>query len=329
MALLSIIVPIYNVEYFLEQCIKSILNQPFEDFELILVNDGSPDRCGEICNEYAILDDRIKVIHKSNGGLSSARNAGLDIANGTYISFIDSDDFISRDFYESNIQYLLNHDEVDMLVCQYCRFDSINNVLIINIPRILNTKKEIFEYLFSDQYVSSVWINIYKKEIFTGIRFPDGQIFEDGYILPDITNKLNSIYISNIGIYYYRVRANSIMASNRNYKQWIDILITFKKMLDYMHSNDITGKLFLKKYSICSISLLNAITQFPNESFEPYIHYFQGYKYPLLNCFIIKLPFTSRVRLFLLKLFGYRLTSNYYKFRITWKDKIKYWQVES
>lgn len=97
--LLSIIVPIYKVEEFLEECVESILKQEFKDYELILVDDGSPDNCGKICDNYAELDNRIKVIHKKNGGLSSARNAGKEVAKGKYLSFIDSDDFISDNYY--------------------------------------------------------------------------------------------------------------------------------------------------------------------------------------------------------------------------------------
>lgn len=312
---LSIIVPVYNVENYLTQCVDSILNQPLTDYELILVDDGSPDNCGKICDDYAEMDKRIKVIHKSNEGLSSARNAGLDIAVGKYISFIDSDDFISKDFYEKNMLYLLENKDVDMLVAQYCKFDGRKNFVYRNYPRRLNTKKDIFEYLFSEQYISSAWINIYKKEVFDYIRFPKGQIFEDGYILPDIINKVNSIYISNFGIYYYRVRENSIMQSVRDKKKWLDILFTFKKMLDYIYSNDSSGKIFLKKYSICSISLLNAICQFPNGSFEAYIKYFQAYKYSFKNCIMIDIAFSSKVRLLLLKLFGFKVVSFYYKIR--------------
>ena len=92
--ILSIIVPVYKVEPYLEKCIKSIIGQDFEDFELILVDDGSPDRCGAVCDDYALKDNRIKVIHKENGGLSSARNTGIEAAKGSFLSFIDSDDYV-------------------------------------------------------------------------------------------------------------------------------------------------------------------------------------------------------------------------------------------
>ena len=106
MNLISVIVPVYNVEPYLRQCIDSILNQTYTDFELILVDDGSTDRCPEICDKYKEKDDRVRVLHKTNGGLSDARNHGIDIANGDYITFIDSDDMVSKDYLEVLIQSL-------------------------------------------------------------------------------------------------------------------------------------------------------------------------------------------------------------------------------
>lgn len=114
---ISIIVPIYNVEKYIEKCIQSILNQTFSDFELILVNDGSTDSCGEICDKYKKLDDRIIVIHKVNGGLSSARNAGIDIARGEYIGFIDSDDYIHEKMYEILYNNAITYNS-DIVICK-------------------------------------------------------------------------------------------------------------------------------------------------------------------------------------------------------------------
>ena len=144
--LLSIIVPIYKVEEFLHECIDSILKQEFTDYELILVNDGSPDNCGDICDQYSSEDSRIIVIHKENGGLSSARNAGIDIARGKYYSFIDSDDFISQDFSLSNMNYLSLHQDIDMIVTQVCYYDQVENKIVYNTRKELLNEKEILNY---------------------------------------------------------------------------------------------------------------------------------------------------------------------------------------
>lgn len=107
---ISIIVPVYNVEKYLDKCVNSILNQTFQDFELILVDDGSPDNCGEMCDDYAARDKRVTVIHQVNGGLSAARNAGIEIAKGRYLGFVDSDDYIAEDMYELLYNNLKNED---------------------------------------------------------------------------------------------------------------------------------------------------------------------------------------------------------------------------
>ncbi|ARV15113.1 glycosyltransferase family 2 protein [Polaribacter sp. SA4-12] len=311
--LLSIIVPIYNVEKYLKECLDSILKQPFDDYELILINDGSTDNCSEICDSYAIMDKRIKVIHKPNGGLSEARNFGIDNATGKYLSFIDSDDFISKDFYKNNVDYLQSNEDVDFLVCQYCKFDGINNNVTKNVPLKIDNKKEIFEYIFSDKYICSAWINIYKREVFKSIRFPKGKIFEDGYILPDIIKVIKNIYLSNEGIYYYRVREDSIMKSTRDIKKWQDVLDAYRRMLDYIELNDKTSLIFLNKYCHYSIGLLNAINQHSYKPFQECITHFQSYKYSTLSISKIDVPILSKFRLILLKIFGFRLVSLLYK----------------
>ncbi len=163
---LSIIVPVYNVENYLCQCIDSILNQSYTDFELILVDDGSQDRSREICDRYAFEDKRIIVVHKQNGGLSSARNAGIEISRGKYLSFIDSDDFISEDYYLWNMEYLIDHPQIDILVTQVCYYDNQNTKYIYNEKRVLDTHADIVNYMLSKNYIGSAWINIYKKNIF-------------------------------------------------------------------------------------------------------------------------------------------------------------------
>lgn len=120
--LISIIVPVYNVEPYLEQCIDSILNQSFRDFELILVDDGSPDRCGEICDRYAAADDRIRVIHQKNGGVSAARNAGMEVSKGKYIVFVDSDDMVHPLYLEHLYKAIQKHN-ADISMCWFSRFE--------------------------------------------------------------------------------------------------------------------------------------------------------------------------------------------------------------
>ncbi|MCF0156053.1 MAG: glycosyltransferase, partial [Veillonella sp.] len=120
MSKISVIVPIYNVEPYIHQCVDSIINQTYKDLEIILVDDGSPDNCGKICDEYAAKDDRVKVIHRPNGGLSAARNSGLDVATGEYIAFVDSDDYIACNMYSDMMEFMLKH-KLDIVVCSSYR----------------------------------------------------------------------------------------------------------------------------------------------------------------------------------------------------------------
>lgn len=139
---ISIIVPVYNVEQYLCECIDSMLAQIFEDYELILVDDGSPDRCGQVCDEYAALDERVRVIHQENAGVSFARNIGIDIARGNYISFVDSDDIISafylKELYEKIIEY-----QADISICEMKEFDEKNTFKMNRESDIKSIKKKV------------------------------------------------------------------------------------------------------------------------------------------------------------------------------------------
>ena len=124
--LISVIVPIYNVEKYLDRCVGSIINQTYKNLEIILVDDGSPDNCPQMCDDYAKKDSRIKVVHKENGGLSDARNAGMKVATGEYVSFIDSDDYISLDFYETLLETIVDNDS-DIVECSVVKFYEDNS----------------------------------------------------------------------------------------------------------------------------------------------------------------------------------------------------------
>lgn len=173
---LSIIVPIYKTELYLKKCIDSILNQIFKNFELILVADGSPDRCGEICDEYAKKDNRIKVIHKKNGGQASARNEGLDIAKGNYIGFVDSDDWLEPNMYEVLYNEIIKSNSI-ISICKITTSKKIKNK--VKKIKILDSKEKIFDALLRENYLKwSVCNKLYKKEDIKNIRFLEGQIYE-------------------------------------------------------------------------------------------------------------------------------------------------------
>ena len=248
---LSVIVPVYNVEKYLKKCIESILAQSFKDFELILIDDGSTDSSGKICDEYEKRDARIIVIHKTNGGLSSARNAGLDIAKGKYIGFVDSDDWISPQMYEKLI-LMCEKNDLDMAVCgvKKCYNDSSKDYICYNTinDKILNREEAITEIFVNHSFGEEACNKIYKKDIFKTIRYPEGKIHEDTYCICDIVDMCRKIgYSKEIGYFYYQ-RSNSIMNS---VTPNIDKIESVSKVLEYL-------KHYSKIYFKCSSGLLSA-----------------------------------------------------------------------
>lgn len=213
-SLISIIIPIYNVEKYLPACLDSIIGQTHKDLEIILVNDGSTDNCRQICEEYAEKDKRIKVIHRENGGLSDARNAGLEIATGDFISFVDSDDMISSDFYEKLLNALLSND-ADIAECGFLKFETEQELKIL--PETPVSKIELFEaeealeLLMKDYIQSMVWNKIFRKEIVIDSEFPKGKIHEDVFWTHQVIGNSRKIVKIHDILYFYRQQKNSIM----------------------------------------------------------------------------------------------------------------------
>jgi glycosyltransferase involved in cell wall biosynthesis len=210
MPLLSIIVPIYKAEKYLNDCLDSILAQTFSDFELILINDGSPDKSGDICNVYALKDHRVKVIHKPNGGASSARNAGLDIARGKYIGWVDADDCVAPDMYFTLYNLIENYN-ADIAECQYFEIRGGKITKSGCDESIVCGKGNfIMKEFFSSRMKPGLTTKVYKRELWNGIRFPLGRNHQDCYV--NMRFALMSLtYVRNSEAkYYYIIRENSI-----------------------------------------------------------------------------------------------------------------------
>ena len=212
--LISVIVPVYKVEKYLDRCVESIVNQTYKNLEIILVDDGSPDNCSQMCDEWAKRDSRIKVIHKANGGQADARNAGLDIAIGDYITFVDSDDVVDKDYVEYlwNIKCGLN---VDVAICQDRLMHSDGELLCDNTFHerefVLNGHDACKNFLYQRFIQVSSWAKIYKKSIFDGLRFPKGKIFEDTYMTGRILCCVDNIGIGTAAKYNYYINDGSTM----------------------------------------------------------------------------------------------------------------------
>lgn len=213
--LISIIIPVYKVEKYLEKCIKSVLDQTYKNIQIILVDDGSPDNCGNICDNYAKIDNRIEVIHKANGGLSEARNVGLKVARGEYIGFVDSDDYVSNEMFENLYNTLISND-VDVSICNF--YTVINNKNIIknadNGVEIYNKLEILKEILLDKKIQSYAWNKLYKRELFKDIEYPVGKKYEDIGTTFYILEKCNKIAVSGSPEYYYITRGDSIVNNN-------------------------------------------------------------------------------------------------------------------
>ncbi len=236
MCRISIIVPVYKVEPYLKKCIDSILQQTFTDFELILVDDGSPDSCGIICDEYAQKDKRIKVIHKENGGLSDARNAGIDIAQGIYVGFVDSDDCIAPDMYQSLMNDMITR-EADIAICGIIDVYESGEER----PRIkseiscLMSKEEALEKMLNQYpFDTSAWNKLYKKSLFDGIRYPYGKLAEDLFTTYKLIDRCSVIVFNSNPKYYYLRRQGSIMSGSFNRKLFCDALEASQDLVTFV-----------------------------------------------------------------------------------------------
>lgn len=219
--LISVIVPVYKVEQYLERCVNSILNQTYSNFELILVDDGSPDRCGEICDFYAQKDKRVRVIHKENGGLSDARNAGLKICMGNLIVFVDSDDWVSEQYLE--ILYdMQQKTSCDIVECNIIRTDKFVNESKITDEyeyieyQLIDALKLLIEDKILHQYV---WNKLYRRETIGDIFFEKGKTNEDEFWTYQVFGNAGKIVKIDAPLYYYFQRNTSIMGTEYNVKR--------------------------------------------------------------------------------------------------------------
>lgn len=287
--LVSIIVPIYKVEPYLRRCLDSIVNQTYTNLEIILVDDGSPDTCPQICDEYAAKDKRIVVIHKENGGLSDARNAGLEISKGEYISFVDSDDWVD----EKYIEILLNSaiaENTDIAIGENIQTKQV--VQKQNIKSITKThsSKDALVHLFSQNHLAFIvsWGKIYKRDLFSTLRFPVSKFHEDEFTTYLLFNKSKKISYTSKILYFYFQRPDSIMG--KQHPQ--DLLEAEEKQFDFILKNNMLDLLSNQAKLICwQILYINSNSS--NESLTTKLHYYEKYlkkqSNPIVHYFLLKL----------------------------------------
>lgn len=241
---ISVIVPVYKVEKYIKKCIDSITNQTYKDLEIILVDDGSPDNCPQILDEYAKCDNRIKVIHKENGGLSSARNEGMKYATGNYIAFVDSDDAIHEKKYEI-LHNLMKKHNADVSVCEVLKISENEDGEIVypmikeeNIQEKTLTRDEMLKQMLVNGDIGNfVFTKLYKRELFDGITFPDGKVYEDAATIYKVIHKANKIVYVNKKLYYYLYGRVGAITSNFTEKKILDSLDAYYTQYKFLREN--------------------------------------------------------------------------------------------
>ena len=300
---ISIIVPVYKVERYLRKCLDSILAQTFSDFEVILVDDGSPDDCGMICDRYAISDGRIRVIHKENGGLSSARNAALDVAVGEYIMFVDSDDWVEPTFCETALNIVLEN-EVDLGFFGYNNIYQNDNYEFLykeerftRSPRLVHFSEAIKHLILKEDVIYNFsWNKIYKRTLFDNVRFPIGRLYEDNAVTYLLVIKAHTIFVADKILYNYLKRIDGISGIWYKPKAIVDRFEIWLKRLE-----DIKN--------FCPENELLQIKQLANEAVEGFIHISPnsdyGYSLDIFKSFLRKYqkdilmePCTLKIKLY-------------------------------
>lgn len=208
---ISVIIPIYRVEQYLCKCVESVLTQTYHDLEIILVDDGSPDGCGKICDEYAERDERVKVIHKPNGGVASARNAGLDAATGEWIGWVDSDDWAEPALFETLLQGALET-SAEISVCGHWEeYRGRREVSGWQELRVLDTEQALGELLENGRMKNLLWDRIFHRTLFDGLQFPEGRTYEDIAVMHWLFLRAEKVACLPEVLYHYRQREGSIV----------------------------------------------------------------------------------------------------------------------
>lgn len=304
---LSIIIPVYKAEEFLPECIESVLKQTFKDFELILVNDGSPDKCEEICRSYADLDQRINVISKKNGGASSARNAGLDCARGRYIGWVDADDRIASDMYSTLIGLIEEYD-ADIADSQYYQVDH-NGVIKSGRDEqvVYGSGNFIMHEFFASRMKPGLTTKIYRRELWNNIRFPLGRNHQDFYV--NVLFALRSLtYVRTPEAKYYYIIRDKSITTTKTSRELREAIYKYQFTINLAKNNDYSklAKTFLRNDGISRLMWryydISINSKVPNQ--YVYNHYIRG----MLGWSIVKylvfsnLPLKTRISYILLLL---------------------------
>jgi len=314
MVTFSIIVPVYKVEKYIDECINSVLNQTFQDYELILVDDGSPDNCPEICDKYARSNNKIKVFHKENGGPSDARNTGIKISSGKYILFLDSDDFLNKESLKKIDDCIKTVGEIDILLCSMLFYDEKNSLYYKkHEPYIEKCNKQesginiLVDLIRTKTIVWNPFSSVFRREnlIKNNIYFDNELIgAEDLDFFINAILKSNSFYTKNIDICAYRVGREGSITTNLNINALYGQLFTRKKWFDYFYALDIDAqnkKILCGFFSSLYIMKISVLHRFDKSEKHDLLKFIKN------NIYIIEYPTNTKYRIIAIiyKIFGF------------------------
>ncbi len=313
---LSIIVPVYKVRRHLQNCIESILQQTYTDYELILVDDGSPDNCGSICDRYAQECDKVKVIHKKNGGLSSARNAGLAVAQGEYITFVDGDDTVASGTYYYNMRILQSHPEIDILEFPVIEhYETPHSKIVSFSSEIISGNENIFvDWIKRKGYEHCYsWNKIYRSELFFFVRFPEGEVFEDTFVTPMLYESCNNVCYSDAGFYYYHDHEGSISNTYSFNSQFI----RYRNLVNLYNKAKKEYKLIEESHDLLfkSLDCLTDLLRCSGGSKEDYkkaCDMLKNEKLPIKELYNLELPIKKKIKYTTFSLFNANIHSRIY-----------------
>lgn len=316
--LITVIVPIYNVEKFLDKCINSILEQTYKNLEIILINDGSTDQSLKICEKYACLDKRIKIINKNNGGLSDACNTGIEISKGKYIVFVDPDDSFESDMIEY-LYKLLKRNNCDLATCNYFVTVKGNKRIEFQTQKdmLFNNHNAIQQMLYSNGIETSRWAKLFKKELFKGIKFPKGKNYEDiAAVYKLFLNSTNIVSGCKVK-YNYEIRENSITTTEFNESKFDLIEMTDKMGDEVLCIYPDLKKAVLRRRVYARFSTLNHMLNIKTHQKEKseIIKFIKNNAWNVVSD--LNVPFRDKVAVLLLEI-------NYSLYKFVWNTLKKY-----
>lgn len=307
---ISVIVPIYNVENYLSVCLQSICSQTYDNIEILLIDDGSTDSSWEICTQFAAADSRIRTVQKENGGQSSARNLGLDMATGDYIAFIDSDDAISADVFDKAMSQFEQHTHLDAVQFPvFMEYGTSGQTLNVKKEKLITGTANLFSEWIEKGNVSWIVCNkIFRREVFDNLRFQK-MYYEDNFITVEILSKISALYIMDQGIYYYYSRQNSTTTSPHSLQKELDTQKVNFKIYEQVKLLGLSTAITKMQEKILNVGISLLINY--NQKTES----FSVHEVNISSVMQSTLPTSQKIKLLLYRLGGIALFQRLYTFK--------------